>query len=93
MCSYNSSRVTNGTRSCSVREKQLVSTTTFVNGGGNLAVQKLFPGPVQALRLNLVLVYDEFDYKKQAWVEKSKNMEMGSGDFFYLKILFSKEST
>ena len=93
ICSFNSSRDSNTASKTNVREKQLVSTTTFVNGGGNLAVQKLFPGPVQALRLNLVLVYDEFDYKKQAWVEKSKNMEMGSGDFFYLKILFSKEST
>ena len=90
-CSFNSSRVANS--SCSIREKQLVSTTNFVSGGGKMAVQKLFPGPVQALRLSLVLVYDEFDYKEQKWVEKSKNIEMGSGDFFYLKILFSKEST
>ena len=94
MCSFTSSRIANASRSfCSVREKQLVSTTNFVSGGGKMAIQKLFPGPVQALRLSLVLVYDEFDYKEQKWVEKSKNMEMGSGDFFYLKILFSKEST
>ena len=90
-CSFNSSRVANP--SCSIREKQLVSTTNFVGGGGKMAVQKLFPGPVQALRLSLVLIYAEFDYKKQQLVEKSKNIEMGSGDFFYLKILFSKEST
>lgn len=92
-CSFSSSRVSASPGSTSIRENQLVSTTTFIDGGGKLAIQKLFPGPVQALRLSLILIYDYFDRQKNVWVEKARPLKMGSGDFFYLKILFSKEST
>ena len=92
-CSFLSSRSTNFQPTTSIQEKQLVSTTKFVDGGGKLALQKLFAGPVQALRLSLVLIYDYFDIQKKVWVERAKPLDMGSGDFFYLKLLFSKEST
>ena len=92
-CSFLSSRASNFLTTTAIQEKQLVSTTKFVDGGGKLAIQKLFPGPVQALRLSLVLIYDYFDIQKKVWVERAKPIDMGSGDFFYLKLLFSKEST
>ena len=92
-CSFSSSRVSASAGQTSIRENQLVSTTKFVDGGGKLAIQKLFPGPVQALRLSLVLIYDYFDRQENVWVEKARPLKMGSGDFFYLKLLFSKEST
>ena len=76
-----------------VKQLQMVGTTEFVNGGGKLAIKKLLQGPVQALRLSLILVYDYFDPLKKVWVEKEKQVSMSSGDFFYLKLQFNKETT
>ena len=76
-----------------IKQIQLVGTTEFVDGGGKLAIKRLFPGPVQALRLSLVLIYERFDSVRKVWVEKEKPVSMSAGDFFYLKLLFNKETT
>jgi len=76
-----------------VKESQLVGTTNFVDGGGKLALKRLFPGPVQALRLALILVYEQYDPIQKTWVDKEKPVSMSSGDFFYLKLQFNKEAT
>ena len=76
-----------------VKETQLVGTTEFVNGGGKLALKRLFPGPVQVIRLALILIYEQYDPIRKAWVDKEKPVSMSPGDFFYLKVQFNKEST
>ena len=85
-CSYENPNAT-------VKEAQLVGTTEFVNGGGKLALKRLFPGPVQAIRLALILIYEQYDPVRKAWVDKEKPVSMSPGDFFYLKIQFNKEAT
>ena len=76
-----------------VKETQLVGTTNFVDGGGKLALKRLFSGPVQALRLALILIYEQYDPIQKTWVDKEKPVSMSSGDFFYLKLQFNKEAT
>ena len=76
-----------------IKESQLVGTTQFVNGGGKLALKRLFPVPVQVIRLSLILIYEQFDPINKTWVDREKPVSMSSGDFFYLKVQFNKEST
>ena len=75
-----------------VRDKQFVGLTSFMEGGGKMAVKNLFPGQMQAIRLSIVLVYDEWSHSEATWVEKEKVVDMSAGDFFYLKLTFSKET-
>ena len=83
----------NVTNTMTISQLQLVGTTEFVDGGGKLAIKRLFPGPVQALRLSLILIYERFDSVNKVWIEKEKPVDMSAGDFFYLKLLFNKETT
>ena len=76
-----------------IKQEQLVGTTNLVDGGGKLAIKRLFPGPVQALRLSLILIYEYFDPLNKVWVEREKPVSMSSGDFFYLKLQFNKDTT
>ena len=76
-----------------IKQAQLIGTTEFVDGGGKLAIKKLLPGPVQAIRLSLILIYEYFAPIKKVWVEKEKPVSMSSGDFFYLKLQFNKATT
>ena len=76
-----------------IKQKQLIGTTNFVDGGGVLAIKRLFPGPVQALRLSLILIYEYFDPIRKVWVEREKPVSMSAGDFFYLKLQFNKDTT
>ena len=76
-----------------IKQKQLIGTTNFVDGGGVLAIKRLFPGPVQALRLSLILIYEYFDPLKKVWIEREKPVSMSTGDFFYLKLQFNKDTT
>ena len=77
---------------CEVRDKQFVGLTSFMEGGGKMAVKNLFPGQMQTIRLSVVLVYDEWSHSEATWVEKEKVVEMSAGDFYYLKLTFSKET-
>ena len=77
---------------CEIRDKQFVGLTSFMEGGGKMAVKNLFPGQMQTIRLSIVLVYDEWSHSENTWIEKEKVVEMSAGDFYYLKLTFSKET-
>jgi hypothetical protein len=63
-----------------------------LNGGSNLALKKLFEGQMQAFRVDLLLDYDRWDKIKRDFVRTTKQLDVGQGGFFYLKLLFTKET-
>ena len=73
-------------------EKQKIGPDIFLNGGSNMALKKMFEGQLQAIRVDLVLHYDDWDNIQKKFVRKQKRLDMAPADFFYLKLLFTKET-
>ena len=75
-----------------VQQKQNQGQLVLLNGGSNLALKKLFEGQMQAFRIDLLLDYDRWDKGKLDFVRTTKQLDVGQGGFFYLKLLFTKET-
>ena len=75
-----------------MRQIQNQGQLVLLNGGSNLALKKLFEGQMQAFRVDLLLDYNRWDKTKQDYVRTVKQLDVGQGGFFYLKLLFTKET-
>ena len=75
-----------------LQQKQNQGQLVLLNGGSNLALKKLFEGQMQAFRVDLLLDYDRWDTGKLDFVRTIKQLNIGTGGFFYLKLLFTKET-
>jgi hypothetical protein len=78
--------------SIQLREEQRVGPLVLLNGGSNMALKKMFEGQLQAFRIDLVMHYDDWNATANAFIRKRKTIEMSEADFFYLKLLFTKET-
>ena len=65
----------------------------LLNGGSNLALKKLFEGQMQAFRIDIILEMEEWDKSNLEFKTVERNLKMAEGGFFYLKLLFTKETT
>ena len=74
------------------RVKSLHGEMVLLNGGTTLALKKLQEGQMQAFRVSVLLEYDDWDNSKQAFVRKKRPLDLEQGGFFYLKLLFTKET-
>ena len=74
------------------KEKSLHGEMVLLNGGSTLALKKLQEGQMQAFRVSVLLEYDDWDTGKQEFVRKKKPLDLEQGGFFYLKLLFTKET-
>ena len=74
------------------KERGLHGQVLFLNGGSNLAIKKLNEGQMQAFRIDVLVERDRWDVLQQKFVREKRNLEMGVGGFFYLKLLFTKET-
>ena len=74
------------------REKSLHGEMVLLNGGTTLALKKLQEGQMQAFRVSVLLEYDDWDNGKQEFVRKKRPLNLEQGGFFYLKLLFTKET-
>ena len=75
-----------------LQQKQNQGQLVLLNGGSNLALKKLFEGQMQAFRIDLLLNYNRWDKGKLDFVRTTKQLDIGAGGFFYLKLLFTKET-
>ena len=75
-----------------LRQDQRQGPMIFLNGGSNMALKKMFSGQLQAFRIDLILEKDEWDADKLEFKRVQSNLEVGDGGFFYLKLLFTKET-
>jgi hypothetical protein len=75
-----------------LQQKQNQGQLVLLNGGSNLALKKLFEGQMQAFRIDILLDYDRWDKSKLEFVRTVKQLDVGQGGFFYLKLLFTKET-
>ena len=74
------------------RQKSLHGELILLNGGITLALKKLNEGQMQAFRVSLLIEYNEWDQAKKEFVLKRKPLDMEQGGFFYMKLLFTKET-
>ena len=74
------------------KEKGVYGTVAFLNGGSNLAIKKLQEGQMQAFRVSLVLDYNKWDAVEREFKRVQRPLNIGNGGFFYLKLLFTKET-
>ena len=75
-----------------LRQDQRQGPMVLLNGGSNMALKKMFEGQLQAFRIDIVLEKDEWDPEKIEFKRCANNMKMAEGGFFYLKLLFTKET-
>ena len=75
-----------------LRQDQRQGPMVLLNGGSNMALKKMFEGQLQAFRIDIVLEKDEWDPEKIEFTRVQNNMKMAEGGFFYLKLLFTKET-
>ena len=73
-------------------EEALHGQVEFLSGGSNLAIKKLQEGQMQAFRVDLLLDYKHWDPITSKFERRQKQLNIGSGGFFYLKLLFTKET-
>ena len=74
------------------QEEGIHGQVLFLKGGSNLAIKKLQEGQMQAFRVDLLLDYNHWDTQTQKFSRRKKQLEIGQGGFFYLKLLFTKET-
>ena len=74
------------------KERGLHGQVLFLNGGSNLAIKKLNEGQMQAFRIDVLVERNRWDPNAEKFVSEKRNLEMGVGGFFYLKLLFTKET-
>ena len=72
------------------KEKALHGEMVLLNGGSNMALKKLQEGQMQAFRVSLLLEYDNWQTDK--FVRTKRPLDIEQGGFFYLKLLFTKET-
>ena len=75
-----------------LRQDQRQGPMVLLNGGSNMALKKMFEGQLQAFRIDIILEKDEWDAEKLEFNRVQNNMQMANGGFFYLKLLFTKET-
>ena len=75
-----------------MNQDQRLGPLTFLNGGTTLALKKLFSGQMQAFRIDIMVERRKWDSETMKFILESKRLDMGKGGFFYLKLLFSKET-
>ena len=73
-------------------QDQRLGPLILLNGGSALAMKKLFEGQMQAFRIDIMVERRKWDSDTMKFTVESKRLDMGSGGFFYLKLLFSKET-
>ena len=74
------------------KEKVAHGTASFLNGGSNLAVKKLQEGQMQAFRVDLILDVAQWNAELGQFARVRRPLQIGLGGFFYLKLLFTKET-
>ena len=75
-----------------IKQVQNQGQLVLLDSGSGLAVKKLFEGQMQAFRLNLLITYNRWDTNTFSFVKTTKELNIGEGGFFYLKLLFTKET-
>ena len=74
------------------KEKALHGEMVLLNGGSTMALKKLNEGQMQAFRVSLLIEIDEWNRQTNDFVRVKRPMNIESGGFFYMKLLFTKET-
>ena len=75
-----------------LREDQQRGSVVYLSGKSSMALKKLMEGQLQAFRLTLLIELDVWDSGKNDWTRIRRPVNMAEGDFWYLKLLFTKET-
>ena len=75
-----------------MKQDQRLGPLALLNGGSSLAMKKLFEGQMQAFRIDIMVERRKWDSDAMKFNVESKRLDMGQGGFFYLKLLFTKET-